>query len=68
MDGPQIRTLRRALEAMRSAERLATALDVPLEDLRAYLAAEKPLPHQVFLDALDIVSGGERRLRERPKR
>jgi hypothetical protein len=32
-------------------------LAISADDLDRYLAGEKPLPHQVFLDSLDIVAG-----------
>jgi hypothetical protein len=51
------RTLRRALQAAGSEERLAQALKVSAEDLTAYLSGEKTLPSEVFLRALDIVAG-----------
>jgi len=56
MDGAHKRTLERALQIVIHKERLAAALGVPLPDLEAYLSGEKPLPTQVFLDALDIVA------------
>jgi hypothetical protein len=56
MDGAHVRTLRRALEIVVTKERLAAALEVSGEDLENYLAGERPLPHQAFLDALDIVA------------
>jgi len=49
-----------ALEIVVTKERLAAALNVPREDLDAYLAGTKPLPNQVFLDALDIVAAKPR--------
>ena len=62
MDGPHLRTLAKALKVVGSKERLAVALAMPLEDVEACLAAKKPLPHQAFLDALDIVaSNGTKR-------
>jgi hypothetical protein len=49
MDGPQLRTLQRALFLLRGSKpRLADALAVPIESLEAYLGGEKPLPHTVF--------------------
>ena len=58
MDGPHLRTLAEALKVVGgSKERLAVALAMPLEDVEACLAAKKALPHQAFLDALDIVAG-----------
>ena len=49
-----------ALEIVVTKERLAAALNVPREELDAYLAGAKPLPNQVFLDALDIVAAKPR--------
>ena len=60
MDGAHVRTLQTALEIVVTKERLATALNVPKEELDAYLAGTKPLPTQVFLDALDIVAAKPR--------
>ena len=60
MDGAHVRTLQKALEIVVTKERLATALDVPMGELDAYLAGAKPLPTQVFLDALDIVASKPR--------
>lgn len=57
MDGPHLRTLQEALKVVGgSKDRLAVALAMPLEDVEACLAGSKPLPHQAFLDALDIVA------------
>ena len=57
MDGPHLRTLQEALKvAGGSKERLAMALAMPKDDVEACLSGDKPLPHQAFLDALDIVS------------
>jgi hypothetical protein len=61
MDGVHLRTLERALEAVGSKERLAIVLDVPAPELEKYLAGEMPLPHKVFIHALDIVASGQRR-------
>jgi hypothetical protein len=52
-------TVRRALEVLGTKERLAAALNITLGDLDAYLEGEKPVPMQVFFDAVDIV--GEHR-------
>lgn len=52
-------TVRRALEVLGTRERLAAALNITLGDLDAYLGGEKPVPMQVFFDAVDIV--GEHR-------
>jgi hypothetical protein len=51
--------VRRALEVLGTKERLAAALNVTLADLDSYLEGEKPIPLQVFFDAVDIV--GEHR-------
>ena len=56
MDGAHQRTIQRALDIVVTKERLATALHVEMHDLEEYLAGEKPLPPQVFFDALDIVA------------
>ncbi len=56
MPTPQIRTLNRALEKLQTIERLATALQVSVEELQAYLGGRKPVPNPVFLEALDIVA------------
>ena len=56
MDGAHKRTLEKALGIVVKKKRLAAALDVPMQDLEAYLAGEKPLPQPVFLTALDIVT------------
>ena len=60
MASPHTRTLERALEAVGNKERLAAALQVPLAELEAYLQGEKPLPHTIFIEALDIVAGTRR--------
>jgi hypothetical protein len=60
MDGAHRRTINKALEIVATKERLATALDVTMLDLEAYLAGDKPLPAQVFFDALDIVAAKSR--------
>jgi hypothetical protein len=61
MDGSHSRTLQRALEALgNNKERLSIALEVPLPELEAYLAGEKPLPHAKFIEALDIVANSPR--------
>jgi hypothetical protein len=51
-----LRTLRRALQTVGTQERLATALEVTLTDLEAYIVGKKTLPNRVFLAALDIVA------------
>jgi hypothetical protein len=61
MDGAHSRTLERALKVVQTKERLAAALELPLSELDAYMSGEKPLPHQAFLAALDIVANGNPR-------
>ena len=65
MDGAHLRTLNRALEIVGSKERLAIVLDVPAPDLERYLAGETALPHEVFIEALEIVAGGRPAQRNR---
>ena len=60
MDGAHRRTLERALDVLKTKERLAVALEVPLNDLEAYIAGEKPVPNQAFITALDIVANGRK--------
>jgi hypothetical protein len=60
MDGAHKRTLERALKIVLTKERLAVALEVPLEELEAYLAGNKPVPNNAFITALDIVANGKR--------
>jgi hypothetical protein len=55
MNGPHRRTLALALETVGSRENLATALGISVEDIDGYLG-ETPLPHRVFIEALEIVS------------
>jgi hypothetical protein len=59
MDGAHKRTLERALKLVRTKERLAVALELPLHELDAYMAGEKPLPNQAFITALEIVANGK---------
>ena len=59
MDGAHKRTLERALQIVQSKERLAVALEVPIEELETYMAGERPLPDQAFITALDIVANGK---------
>jgi len=56
-DTPQTRTLRRALEIAGSAEALAAMLHCDARSLLTWLAGEQATPSQVYLKALDIVSG-----------
>lgn len=50
------RTLRRALQTVGTKERLATALDVPIAVLEAYMAGKETVPNRIFMAALDIVA------------
>jgi hypothetical protein len=58
MDGAHIRTLERALKILVSKERLAAALELPVHEIDRYICGEKPLPHEAFLAAIDIVAAG----------
>ena len=58
MVGARKRTLVRALQMLRSRERLAAALQVTIEELETYLEGEKPVPDAAFMVALDIVATG----------
>ena len=55
-----MRTLERALEITGTTERLAAALEVSVPDLNIYLAGDKPLPNEIFMQALDIVASARR--------
>jgi hypothetical protein len=61
MDGAHRRTLERALTVLESKERLAAALELPVEEIDLYIAGTKPLPQQAFIAAIDIVANGNRR-------
>ena len=50
-----IRVLRRALEIAGSEEQLALRLHVTPSRVSAWLLAQAPLPHAVFLRAVDLV-------------
>jgi hypothetical protein len=64
MEGPRLRTLHKALALLEGSKpRLAVALDLSLEQLDTYLSGDQELPHQVFLDALDLVAGNGRQKR-----
>jgi len=63
MDGAHKRTLERALQVVKTKERLAVALELRLEDLEVYMKGERPLPNQAFIAAIDIVANGHQ---ERP--
>jgi hypothetical protein len=56
MDGAHSRTLLRALNVVKTKERLAVALELPLTDIDRYLSGEKALPNEAFITALDIVA------------
>lgn len=57
-DTAQTRTLQRALDTAGSAERLAELLHCELGQLALWLTGERPTPPDVYLRALDVVSGG----------
>jgi hypothetical protein len=59
MDGAHRRTLERALKVLQTKERLAVALELPIDELDVYMAGDKPLPHDAFLAAIDIVANGK---------
>ena len=59
MDGTHKRTLEEAIQVLGSKERLAVVLDMSLADLEEYLSGEA-LPHNVFIEVLDIVAGSPR--------
>ena len=50
------RTTRKALEAVGGVERLAAALERPLEEVNDWLAGRQVPPDGAFLELLDIVS------------
>ena len=55
MPNPHVRSLKRAIEILGSKTRLATALEISEEELDGYLAG-KPMPTEMFIEALDIVA------------
>jgi DNA-binding transcriptional regulator YiaG len=65
MENAQTRTLKRALEIVGSREWLAETLGVALSDLSAWLEGVR-CPHEVFLQALDIVARGLRKPEPKP--
>jgi hypothetical protein len=62
-DTPQTRTLKRALEIAGGTELLTTMLACDAPSLASWLSGDLPTPPEVYLRALDIVSG---RLQRRP--
>jgi len=68
MKGPSARTLARALEITGSRAALAEALGVPPAELETWLGGETPLPHEVFIKALDIVAAGTAPVRKQRDR
>ena len=58
MNGSHHRTLQRALVVVGTKARLAASLDISEGDLERYMGGE-PLPHELFIEALDIVARGE---------
>ena len=61
-DTAQTRTLKRALAIAGSVEHLAEALECGAAELGLWLGGDKSTPTDVYLRALDIVSGGPRSL------
>lgn len=57
-DSPQARTLRRAVEVVGTAKALAETLGAPPESVSAWLLGDQPVPNDVYLRALDLVSQG----------
>ncbi len=57
-DTAYTRTLRRAIEALGSAETLAADLGVSVVEIEGWLVGEADPPSAVFLRALDIVAHG----------
>ena len=57
-DSPQARTLRRAVEVVGTAESLAATLGASPESVSAWLLGEQPVPNDVYMRALDLVSQG----------
>ena len=58
MPNPHVRSLKRAIEILGSKTRLATALEISEEELDGYLAG-KPMPTEMFIEALDSVAHGK---------
>jgi hypothetical protein len=50
------RTMRRAIQALGSAERVAQALGVTVSDIEAWAAGQGNPPPSAFLKAIDIVA------------
>lgn len=50
-----VRTMRRAFEIVGTKEHLAATLNVTLADLDSYLEGEKPVPLEVFFDAVNVL-------------
>jgi DNA-binding transcriptional regulator YiaG len=57
-DNPKARTLRRAVEVVGSEVALAATLGVSRERVSAWLLGEQPVPNDVYMRALDVVSQG----------
>ena len=49
------------MQVVKTKERLAVALEMPVHELEAYMGEEKPLPDRAFITALDIVANGKQR-------
>ena len=58
MTGPHRRTLALALEAVGTKKHLAIALGISVADIDGYLDGT-PLPHRVFIEALEILAGAK---------
>jgi hypothetical protein len=61
-------TLTCAAATIGGPARLAEFLDVPRSALARWLAGEEEPPHQVFLDALDVIADGPYASPERRRR
>jgi hypothetical protein len=58
MNGPHLEALQEALALLGDSKpRLAAALAITLEELDTYFAGKAEVPYQVFLQALNIISG-----------
>jgi hypothetical protein len=60
MGNASTRTLERALAILGSKEALAAALRLTPAEVDALLGGKKEIPHQIFLQLLDIVAGKPR--------
>ena len=53
---PVTRTLRRAIDALGTAEQLAQVMGVTAAMVAQWLSGERPVPQGVYLKALDLVA------------